>query len=161
MTLHAVSAVVILLVAAGLWHRRTPPVHMRFMYAAFALDLALVLYIEGTRHAVETAATTVRPIVWFHAAVSLGVLALYVAQLSLGRRLQAGRPASRQRHMAFGLAFVLMRGLNFVTAFAVTGPAVPPATARLDVGPAHDPARPTLTMNNATPRGAATAGAFR
>ena len=151
MSLHLVSLVVLLLVALGLWHRRMPARHMRFMTAAFALDVALVLYIEGTRHAVETVVATPRPIVWIHAAISLGVLALYVAQLSLGRRLQAGRPASRQVHIALGLTFVVMRGLNFATAFAVTAPAVAPATARLDIGPAPAVLRPMSESSAVAP----------
>ncbi len=61
MSLHLVSLFVLLLVGLGLWHRRMPARHMRFMSVAFALDVALVLYIEGTRHAVETVVTTPRP----------------------------------------------------------------------------------------------------
>ena len=151
MSLHLVSLFVLLLVGLGLWHRRMPARHMRFMSVAFALDVALVLYIEGTRHAVETVVTTPRPLVWIHAAISLAVLALYVAQLSLGRRLLAGRPASRQVHIVLGLTFVVMRGLNFATAFAVTAPAVPPATARLEIGPAPTVLEPIAVPSDVPP----------
>lgn len=126
MPLHLISSAVLLLIAIGFRYRRDPAVHVRFMTAAFAIDLALVLYIEGTRHAVETVVGGPRPLVWFHAAISLGVLALYVTQLSLGRRLLAGRPASRRVHIALGLTFLVMRGLNYATAFVVSGAGAPP-----------------------------------
>jgi len=126
MTLHIISSLVVLLVAAGLLTRRNTALHMRFMTAAFIADLALVLYIEGTRQAIETVVTHTSPLVWFHAGISTLVLALYVAQLTVGRRMLAGRSTSRRLHIALGLTFCLARGLNYATAFVVSSAAAPP-----------------------------------
>lgn len=114
--LHIVSSIVLVMVAAGLYFRRKTVVHMRFMVAAFLLDLALVLYIEMTRHAVEKVASHVRPLVYVHAAISLGVLIAYVIMILLGRRVLKGKRASRSTHRHLGMAFVVLRVLNYVTA---------------------------------------------
>lgn len=123
--LHAISTAVVALIVLGVVNRRTPVLHQRLMTTAFVLDLALVLYIETTRHAVERVVGPAGPLVWFHAAVSTAVLGLYVAQLRLGRQLLAGRSASRRVHVALGLTFLLCRGLNYATAFLVSAPAQP------------------------------------
>ncbi|MEZ5291497.1 MAG: hypothetical protein R2745_10460 [Vicinamibacterales bacterium] len=132
--LHAISTLVLALIGAGVATRRHPSIHIRFMGAAFAIDLALALWIELSRHAVERVAGPAGPLVWFHAGVSTLVLALYVAQLRLGRRLLAGQSASRRVHIAIGLTFCLCRGLNYVTAFAITPQAalLAPQTALLN-----------------------------
>lgn len=118
--LHLASTLVVVLVLGGLYCRRTPALHLRFMLAAFIIDLLLVLYIEVTRGAVETVATQVRPFLWFHAAISLGVLALYVTMIVLGRRLLLAEAAAipdqpgrvRRLHRHLGVTFCVLRGLN-------------------------------------------------
>lgn len=128
MALHLVSSLVLLLVIAGLMNRRHTTRHIRIMTAAFLLDLGLVLYIEGTRQAVETVVAHTSPLVWFHAGVSTLVLVLYVAQIALGRRMLAGRPSPYRLHMVLGLTFCLCRGLNYATAFVVSGHVAAPAS---------------------------------
>ena len=71
---------------------------MKLMIAAFATDVLLVLYIEITRHAVETVVTTVRPLIWFHAGISLAV---------------------RVKHRYLGFTFCVLRSLNYITSFMV------------------------------------------
>lgn len=126
--LHIVSTLVVAIIALGLYFRhRQPDFHWRLMVSAFAIDLFLVLYIELTRHAVETVVTGFRPFLWLHAAISLSVLVLYVLLLGLGRRLllvhahRGGASAVldtqvRTMHRNFGMLFCVMRGLNYVTA---------------------------------------------
>jgi hypothetical protein len=143
MTLHLVSSLVVLLVIAGVMTRRHTALHMRFMTAAFLTDLALVLYIEGTRQAVETVVGQTSPLVWFHAGVSTLVLVLYVAQITLGRRMLAGRPSPPRLHMVLGLTFCLCRGLNYATAFVVSGHVAAPALIQAAVPPAS-PSVPAL-----------------
>lgn len=140
MTLHVLSTIVVLLVIAGVLNRRNTPLHIRLMSTAFAVDLGLVLYIEGTRHAVGTVVSTPHPLVWFHAGVSTLVLALYVAQITLGRRLLAGRASSRRVHVALGLAFLLCRGLNYATAFLVSTSVRPAPTIQAAASAAAPPA---------------------
>lgn len=147
MTLHVLSTIVVLLVIAGVLNRRNTPRHMLLMSMAFAVDLSLVLYIEGTRHAVETVVSTPRPLVWFHAGVSTMVLALYVAQIALGRRMLAGRVSSRRVHLALGLTFLLCRGLNYATAFLVSSPVNDAAAVQAAAAPA-EPAAPLRQAAN-------------
>jgi uncharacterized membrane protein YozB (DUF420 family) len=119
--LHIASTAVLLLIATGLWFRkRRPELHFRMMIAAFACDVLLVLYIELTRHAVEIVARQIRPIIWFHAGVSLAVLVCYVLMILLGRPMLAGRYETRMLHRCVGVTFVVLRSLNYVTSFMVT-----------------------------------------
>lgn len=115
--LHAASSLVLVLIAAGVWYRRRPAIHVTLMATAFVVDVALVIYIEATRHAVERVVATTTPLIWVHAGISALVLVAYVVQLRLGRRLLAGVPASRRMHISVGLAFVSLRSLNYVTSF--------------------------------------------
>lgn len=118
--LHAASTVVLLLVATGLYFRqRRPEWHLKFMISAFVVDLLLVVYIEVTRHAVETVVSQVRPLLWVHAAISLAVLVCYVVMIGLGRRLLAGQVATRATHRTVGFTFCGLRVLNYVTSFMV------------------------------------------
>jgi len=133
--LHLASTMVLVLIAVGLYYRHQPNMHWKFMTSAFVTDVVLVLYIELTRHAVETVTTQVKPLVWFHALVSTSVLVLYVAMIVLGRKLLAA-PATalasnvgpidaghsqqtRNLHRNLGMAFCVVRLLNYVTAFMI------------------------------------------
>jgi len=115
--LHLLSTLVLFLVVGGVLTRKTPAIHLRFMVTAFLVDLGLVLYIEITRHAVEKVATQTGALLWFHATVSLLVLAAYVGQIVLGRRLLAGAATSRQVHILTGISFCVLRLMNYVTSF--------------------------------------------
>lgn len=133
--LHVISTLVLFALAAGIYFRQRPEIHMKVMTGAFVTDLALVLYIELTRQAVETVVTQVKPFIWFHAAISLTVLVLYVVQLVLGGRLLAARAASlvsggqitdrnhtaqtRHMHRFLGMTFCAFRLANYVTAFMI------------------------------------------
>jgi uncharacterized membrane protein YozB (DUF420 family) len=118
--LHILSTVVVLLIAGGLWVRhRQPRVHLRLMMAAFCCDMGLLVYIEATRHAVETVATRGTPLIWFHAAISSLVVLAYIAQIALGRRMLLGLAAPRRVHAVLGITFAALRSLNYITSFMV------------------------------------------
>jgi hypothetical protein len=120
--LHLLSTLVLLLIAAGVYHRKRTRLHLGLMTGAFILDVAMVLWIEITRHAVEN---TVSPahhtsaLLWFHIAVSVGVLVAYVWQIQLGRRLLRGLVATRGLHLKLGVTFCTLRLLNYVTSFLI------------------------------------------
>jgi uncharacterized membrane protein YozB (DUF420 family) len=117
---HVASALVLVVIATGLWFRkRRPVVHRALMIAAFAADLSLVIYIEVTRHAVEKVVSRVQAVLWLHAAISLAVLACYTAMIRLGWRLRQGEEKARPSHRVLGIAFLVFRTLNFVTSFLV------------------------------------------
>jgi nucleoside permease NupC len=138
--LHVISTLVVAIVAVGLLSRHRPSVHLRLMATAFAIDLGLVLYIEVSRHAVERVAGQGAPLLWFHAAVSTLVLGLYVGQIALGRRILAGRRVPRRAHFALGMAFCVLRSLNYATAFMVStghpSPVASQAVVEVRVAPA-------------------------
>lgn len=117
--LHIASTLVLVLVVTGLLNRRRPNIHLKFMVAAFTVDLLLVLYIEFTRGAVERVASQVDSLLWFHAGVSLAVLLSYVAMIALGRQLLTGQMTARATHRNLGIAFCVLRSLNYVTSFMV------------------------------------------
>jgi hypothetical protein len=113
--LHAASTGVLLLIAAGLWFRkRNAGLHLRLMISALIADALLALYIEASRHAAEKVVTQVRPLLWFHAAVSVGVLICYGFMVALGRPMLAGKYETRALHRGVGIAFVALRIINYL-----------------------------------------------
>lgn len=117
--LHVASTLVLFLITAGVYFRKRTRLHLVFMSVAFVTDVALVLYIEATRHAVENVGRQTGALLWFHIAVSLGVLIAYIVQIQLGRRILAGFVASRQLHLKLGVTFCTLRLLNYVTSFMI------------------------------------------
>jgi hypothetical protein len=92
------------------------------MRLAFAIDLALVLYLELTRQAVETALTGGSSwLLPFHVAVSVLAALGWGAQLWLGLRLLKGDQVARVRHIQVGVFFLVMRLANYITSFFVAG----------------------------------------
>jgi hypothetical protein len=119
--LHLISTLVLVIIGVGFWlRRRQNPIHVRLMISAFLIDLCLLLYIEHSRHAVQKVAASARPLVWFHAAVSIVVLLCYVLMIQLGRGVLAGDPRARNRHRTLGVVFVVLRSLNYMTSYLVT-----------------------------------------
>jgi hypothetical protein len=118
--LHLLSTVVLLLIGTGLWLRhRRPDLHLRLMTAAFVCDMILLVYIEATRHAIETVALRGNRIIWFHAAISTLVVITYVAQIAVGRRMLTGAVTPRRVHAILGITFATLRSLNYVTSYMV------------------------------------------
>lgn len=117
--LHYCSTIVLLLIAVGVYYKRDTRRHLRFMIAAFVIDVALVLYIEFSRQAVEKAVQSAGPLLWFHILVSVGVLVAYVAQIQLGRRILQGFVATRALHLQLGLTFLCLRLVNYVTSYLI------------------------------------------
>lgn len=117
--LHVCSILAMALVGVGLFfRRRRPSLHWKLMIAAFVMDVSLVLYIEIARHAVEQLPTA-RPLIVFHATVSVLVLVLYLVLFGLGSRLLKGRFENRNAHRNAGFTFVALRTVNLVTSFLV------------------------------------------
>jgi hypothetical protein len=89
------------------------------MLSAFSADLILVIYIEVMRHAVEKVISRASPLIWFHAGVSLAVLVCYGIMLYLGRPMLKANYQTRGLHRKVGMAFLVLRGLNYVTSYMV------------------------------------------
>ncbi len=117
--LHAISTGVMFILFAGLYFRRKrPALHWKLMVTAFAIDLSVVLYLELTRQAIE-GLPHASPLLLFHVAVSVCVIACYLINFALGSRLLRGRTGIRGAHRNVGITFMTLRSLNFVTSFIV------------------------------------------
>ena len=128
--LHFLSTLVVLAIGTGLWFRhRNPRFHMPIMVACFVGDVSLVLWIELSRHAVETVVKSIKPIVLVHAGISLTTIVCYVILLGLGFGLFRGNRDLRLWHKRVGMTFVTFRLLNYATAFfVVADKPLPPPT---------------------------------
>ena len=119
--LHLISTLVVVIIAVGFWlRRRRNAIHIRLMISAFLIDLCLLVYIEYSRQALQKVEASTRPVVWFHAAVSVVVLLCYLSMIHLGRGVLAGNPTARKRHQILGIVFVIVRSLNYITSYLVT-----------------------------------------
>lgn len=122
----AVSTLVLIIISLGLFFRHRPKIHIPCMLTAFLIDISLVLYIEVTRHAIETVGQAVqRPLPYglllFHVTMSALVLVLYVLMFRLGFGLFKGKESNRGIHRNLGYVFVVCRLANYITSFFVTG----------------------------------------
>lgn len=112
--------------------RRNARRHISCMVLAFLLDLGLLLYIEGSRHAIHTVTTSLKTpeshgLLLFHVTMSLLVLLLYLAQITSGILLYRGRPGLnavlvRNFHQISAMAFLFFRAANYVTSLFVAQP---------------------------------------
>ena len=109
----------LLLILAGLWNRRRPHRHLTFMITAFTVDLALILYIELTRDAVQQLSGGAPPLLWFHVGVSVAVVLSYIGMILLGRRLLRREAGVRSVHRKLGLTFCVLRTVNYITSFMI------------------------------------------
>jgi len=115
--LKAVSVVAFFLVLLGFANRRRRHVHIPCMAAAFLMDMGVVLYIELTRGAIESARAHMGPLMVVHICLSVTVVGLYFAQIASG--IQKARGRRIPWHRQTGVLFVLTRFGNLVTSFLV------------------------------------------
>lgn len=108
------------LVLAGyvLRWRRAP--HVVCMLAAGAIDLGVVLFLELTRDAVATAASTPGPLMAVHVSTSVAALLGYAVLAPLGWAAVRGRPHLLPIHRWGGRAFLLARSVSFATSWFVS-----------------------------------------
>ncbi len=88
-------------------------------FSAFAVDMALILYIEITREAVERLSDEVHPLLWFHVGLSLAVVLSYIRMILLGRRMLRREESVRGVHRKLALTFCVLRTVNYVTSFMI------------------------------------------
>lgn len=123
--LTAISTFVMGLIALGWVFRHRAKAHMALMGLAFLLDVGLLLYIEGTRHAIHTVEESLQTpwghgLLLFHVSVSFVMLTLYIAQISSGILLyRTAAMGVRRFHVMSAILFLVCRLLNYVTSFFV------------------------------------------
>lgn len=117
---HLVSFLVLVMIARGLSLRFHPERHARWMLSAFALDTALVLWIEINRRAIEQAFDPTIPgmlaiHIGFSAVAALGWLGL----VGLGLLLLRGHRHLKPWHKGLAVIFLVARLGNFLTSFLI------------------------------------------
>lgn len=124
---YVISSFVLVLLAIGLWKRKVVKIHVPAMLTAFVVDVALVLWIELNRGAiekvVESAATPMdHSLLLFHVTVSLITIVLYTVLTILGFKILKGQNELIKLHRNLAGLFVICRLTNFVTSFMVGSP---------------------------------------
>jgi len=110
-----ISFIVLILLFIGLWVRhKYNKAHIIIMSFCFLCDVSLVLVIELTRNAIETALNPHHPFLTFHIIISVLVLVFYVIQIILGIKLLKHK-IRPQWHKWCGISFIVLRITNFVT----------------------------------------------
>ena len=117
-TVELISCGVCVLLVIGVLYRGHRRVHIPLMLSAFICDMAMLLYIELTRQAIETAWTQMSPLMGTHILLSVMVIGLYVEQLITG--IIKARGGRNPWHRRAGVAFLLCRFGNLITSFMVT-----------------------------------------
>ena len=117
-TVELISCGIFVLLVIGVLNRGRKRVHIPLMASAFVADMAMLLYIEFTRQAIERASTQMTPLMGVHVLLSVIVIGLYVGQIVTGIKKARGR--SRPWHGKGGVGFLLCRFGNLITSFMVT-----------------------------------------
>lgn len=122
--LYGISTLVLCLILLGWKFRHRAKLHIAIMSVAFLIDLALLLYIEISRHAIAHVSKSVLAaqsdaLLYFHVTVSTLTLVLYVVQISSGIKLFKGWVPSSKFHQRAAMLFVTCRLLNYATSFFI------------------------------------------
>jgi len=117
--IHLISILVCVLLIVGVLNRRRKTVHIPLMATAIGIDLAMVLYIELTRGAVQAAEERMGLLMIVHIAISVAVLVLYGIHIWTG--IKKARGHSGPTHGRIMYATVSLRVLNLITSIMVMG----------------------------------------
>lgn len=109
---------------AGLLSRKNRKLHVKLMLTGISLDVALVLFLQITREAVQTALKfELSALQHTHIAFSTAALLLYPLVIFLGWGLYNSpqNSALRQRHRAIAILCFILRTLGFLFMFSMLG----------------------------------------
>jgi fumarate reductase subunit D len=115
------SALILLLIYFGVWKRRNRTLHVRTMITAIIWDVVLILQIELTRGAINTAtkAMTNPALMNFHIAIAVTTVVLYGLLFFWGRKLLNGDQSVRKFHRIAGYTAVLLRTTTLITSYII------------------------------------------
>ena len=108
----------------GLFNRAHPKEHALLMRTAIGLDLALVLTLAASRHAIETAISfSLSPLQQAHIGASSVATLLYFPILYLGWLGLRSKlsPNGRSWHIRLGITAYIFRGIGFILMFTLLG----------------------------------------
>lgn len=118
MILKVISIFICGLIIVAVWQHKRRRLHIAMLLSAFLLDLGLVLYIELTREAVQTAVSKPHPFVMFHILISVGCILANAVQISSGvNYIRSGN--GRAFHRLMAKTFLILRVSNLVTSFGL------------------------------------------
>lgn len=104
----------------GYLARRKRSRHVPLVVAGIGADLGLVLYLQITREAVQTAVSfSLSPLEQIHILFSTLALVLYFPVLYLGIQLIRGQKTSRLLHKRFAVTALIFRTLGFLFMFSM------------------------------------------
>lgn len=111
------------LLSGGLVARKRKMLHVGLMLTGISLDIGLVLYLQITREAVQTALSfTLSPLELTHIAFSSCALLLYFPVLFLGcRLLKESNLMLRRWHIRLALSAYVTRTFGFLFMFSMYG----------------------------------------
>lgn len=117
-----VAAFAWLCLVVGYFNRRHRARHITLMLAGIFIDIALVLYLQVTREAIQKALRFDLAILnQLHIACSTAALILYFPILYFGFRLMKGDMSVRGTHQRIGTIALLFRTLGFTFMFSLIG----------------------------------------
>lgn len=95
--------------------------HTKLMTGAIIWDLILVLQIELSRKAINTATqvTTNSMLMNFHIAIAITVVVLYGFMYFYGRKILKGDNSKRKLHKILGIITLTLRTSTFITSFII------------------------------------------
>jgi len=105
----------------GVYYRKIKTKHIKLMGTGIIWDLILILQIELTRHAINTAskALTNPMILNIHVSFSVLTVLLYFTIIPTGLSLKKGNENIRKTHRFLGVTTLTSRTLVFITSIMV------------------------------------------
>jgi hypothetical protein len=115
------NGLILALIYTGVAYRRQRLLHMKMMASAITWDILLILQIELSRKAINTAMNAPSN-TWFlnfHIAIAVFTVVLYGVLFYTGRQVYKGNNQYRLWHKRAGLTALVCRTSTFITSFFV------------------------------------------
>jgi uncharacterized membrane protein YozB (DUF420 family) len=110
------------LLVVGFLKRRERKTHVRFMMSGIFLDLGVVIYLQITRNAVQTAAKLDLGLFpTLHIGASLIAVVLFIPTVFIGIKMLAGGDVAKLKpwHVRFAIPALFFRTLGFFFMFSM------------------------------------------
>lgn len=117
--LQLISLTILIIYTIGYFYRKKRSKHIPMMLFAYCSDLALILYIELNRGAIEQTIGFPDGILGFHIIISIGAFLSSTILVILGILLYKGKEKLRPIHKYLAYLFFILRYLNFITSLMI------------------------------------------
>ena len=111
-----------LLLVSGYLLRRQRRWHVPLVVSAISLDFGLVLFLQLTRDAAQTAmgmGMELSPLEYVHILASTGAILCYLPTIYFGRKLLRGELEYRSRHQRVAMLALFLRTVGFLFMFSM------------------------------------------